>query len=67
MKEIDVCIYEEYTGTMESLESMVKKLNLESNEYHFNIITKTFYNSKDGIIYSPGDHFQYRVYKMEDN
>ena len=53
----------EYTGTLESLEEMVKNLNLEQDDYNFDVKRKTMIVRKGGfsIIYKPGYHYTYRI------
>jgi hypothetical protein len=50
-----------YDGTMESLERMVKNLKLEDEVYHFDVVTKEFFIHKLGIIYRPGNYYQYPI------
>jgi hypothetical protein len=52
---------EEYTGTLESLENLVDKLKLDSNDYNFDVKSKSLYIHKLGLLYRPGDHYQYRL------
>ena len=52
---IEVVTVNTYDGTMESLEVMVIVLELESQDYHFDIETKRMYIHKIGLILQPGD------------
>lgn len=68
MNKIEIIQTEEYTGTMESLESVVEKLNLESQNYHFDVKTKRLYIHTMGLMLMPGNHFHYnkREYELKD-
>lgn len=58
----DVVITMEYTGTLESAEEMINNLQLEEQDYLFNIKTKTICVLKNQIVYyKPGDHYTYRL------
>ena len=52
---------ETYTGTMESLENLVKNLYWNFGDYHFNAITKELINAKLGIYFQIGDCYTYRL------
>ncbi len=59
--KIEVYQHEMYEGTLESLEKMVTNLKLKPHQYHFNVLTKDFYNNEIGILMRPGDHYVYRL------
>jgi hypothetical protein len=61
MNEMQLFQEKQYTGTMESLEEMVKDLKLEPHNYHFNPINKRMYINPPGILYFPGDWYQYEI------
>lgn len=46
-----------YTGTMESLEDLVRNLELDSDDYSFNVLTKFIFIHSVGISYRPGDSY----------
>lgn len=67
MKNIDIIKVEEYTGTMECLENLVKNLHLTKYDYEFDIANKTLFIKTLGVSYMKGDHYQYFVSnKIED-
>lgn len=48
----------EYTGTIKSLQNLVKNLNLKKEMYIFNIQNKYVYLNS-GLILRPGDFYSY--------
>jgi hypothetical protein len=61
MKEIKRMRHVLYDGTMESLQNMTKNLKLDYYDYDFNILTKKLYIRETGMIYQPGDYYQYAI------
>jgi hypothetical protein len=59
--KIEIYRNEIYDGTLESLENMIKNLKLEPHQYHFDVLAKHFYNHKNGIFMSPGDHYIFKI------
>lgn len=57
--QIDKYQVREYTGTMESLEEIVKYLKLEEHEYNFRVTDKSIYVHPLNCYYFPGDHYSY--------
>lgn len=59
-----------YTGTMKSLEILVKNLNLERYDYQFDVATKEIEIFKRGpfcgVVYTPGSHYILDI-KESDN
>jgi hypothetical protein len=53
--------YKTYTGTMESLEELVRDLNWEFGAYYIDALSpvKELVNAKLGIIYQIGDVYVY--------
>ena len=52
---------ETYTGTLESLENVIKNLKLYSEDYHFDVLERSLCIFKMGIIYYPGDSYHYTL------
>ena len=67
MTDIEIVTVNTYDGTMESLELMVKLLNLKPEDYHFNIITKCFFDHKHGLMLQPGDCYHSKIHPQKFN
>lgn len=49
-----------YDGTLESARMVLRRLRIEDDVYHFNIMTSELILIKFGLILRPGDCYQYR-------
>ena len=52
-----------YTGTLESAKDLVNNLLLHECDYYFNPKDGTTKNHREGILYSPGDSYQYAIHQ----
>lgn len=61
MGDIEVFLTKEYKGTLESLEELIKDLQVDPYDYSFDVIKKTVFLHKLGIRYQPGDNYVVKV------
>ena len=54
-----------YTGSMESLEDLVKSLKLQAHEYRFDVLTKNVLIWRDGLVLQSGDCYHVRSMEPE--
>lgn len=53
---------EKYTGTEESAKALANNLHLKKR-YSFNQKDKTLTDHINGVIYMPGDYYQYAIHE----
>jgi hypothetical protein len=54
--------WEKYTGTLESLEKLVERLQLDFRyDFNFDVLNRSIWVIRDSITYHPGDTYVYLV------